>query len=198
MRIPQLTILLLGLSLILLCCGNPVGAQWTGSNKGSVEEHDQHTITIARHFAGELEEELITIAENAFPPNKSLLNCRGTSKVPNSWSCGDADDTLLPYAITSDAIDYFINHSRTARNNSTRSHYLYQTRLNYESRIKRETNTRRRNVFIVTMHLSWGQSCKPTPNMCSMIFEKTRTVVIDAHGSVLNIQGDGPTMAMFS
>jgi hypothetical protein len=175
-----------------------------------LSEPGLHSVSVSRRFSNEREGELLNIAEAVYSPREVVLKCmrppRPGEKEPTEprlWSCGEADGTDLPYAITKSAVAYFIKHSEALRRGEIQSRYLLKTGFSYDAGISRQDSYRVgdatfRDVYVVTMRLYWHQTCGEVPDMCSMILEKSRKVILDKNGSVLATEGDGAPIPLFS
>jgi len=169
-----------------------------------------HAVSITRRFSGEREGKLLSTAEATYPPREEVLKCmrplRPGEKEPTEpvlWSCGKSDGTHLPFAITKGAVAYFIKHSDALRRGEIQSRYLQRTSFSYEADISRRESYRvgdaaHRDVYVVTMRLGWHQTCGEVPDMCSMILEKSRKIVLDKNGLILAVEGDGAPMPLFT
>lgn len=175
-----------------------------------LDEPGEHAVAITRRFSGEREEQMLRAAEAVYPPREDVLRCahplppgRKEPAEPRPWSCGEADGTQLPYTITKGVVAYFIQHSESLRRGKIQSRWLRRTYFSYVAAVFRHESYRVgdasfNDVYLVTMSLYWHQTCGDVPDMCSMILEKKRKVVLDKNGSVLAVEGDGPVIALFS
>jgi hypothetical protein len=48
------------------------------------------------------------------------------------------------------------------------------------------------------MSLSWKETCGDVPDMCSYVLYKSRKVILDKNGIVLDVEGDGMPGPLFS
>jgi hypothetical protein len=163
-----------------------------------------YQIKIERIPKNALEEKLLQIAETTEPePSEIEKVCpspRNTNQPLQSpdlprWWCGSFDGIFVPYAITKNAVAYYLavtddfrqgnfDRSGKLKMKSSSLHYsasvdLRPSYTNGEKRLK--------DVYEVTMALSWSQYCG---SLCAMGFSKKRTVILDKEGKVLMILGD--------
>jgi hypothetical protein len=124
-------------------------------------------------------------------------------KEPRLWWCGGADGARLPFAITKSAVVYYIEFSESERKSEIKSQPQPYSNFGYDADISHQESYRAgdttfRDVYVVTMKLGWKHSCGEVPDMCSVVFYKSRKVVLDKNGSVLAVEGDGMGMALYS
>ena len=175
-----------------------------------LDESGMHAVSVSRRFNGEREERMLRTAEAVYPPREEVLNCmrplRPGEKEPTEpllWSCGKADGTHLPYAVTKRAVAYFLEHSEALRQGKIQSRWLRRTNFHYGAKVSRHESYRVgdatfKDVYLVMMWLYWHQTCGEVPDMCSMVLEKKRKVVLDSNGAVLAVEGDGGPIPLFS
>lgn len=189
-------LLLLLMPLVVGCDATP--------DSGSERSYTQ---SIVREAGNDFEATLITRAEALYPPRDSVLAAAwDPAQVPETgyWFYGLFDGTLIPYAVTGDAVTYY-RELVEALDRSTSPPFLLSADLTYRAAVSfHETYTFEEldpatqepfslevfaQVYVVEMELDWSQYCGP---VCGMWIEHSRVVVFDASGELLAVFGDGP------
>ena len=167
------------------------------------------TKTIERIFANDFEKNLIFNAESIHPICDSVIACAPSHlheyiRENNCWFFEAFDGVLIPYAITSDGIEYYdsLIDTMTAGNkfkfiiNAT---FEYHAEIEFKETYTFEGNSLFNNeplptvsyerVYVVSMTLKWDQYCGP---LCALWISHQRVVVFDEFGNPLNVFYDGP------
>jgi len=168
---------------------------------------DEFTIHIERSYSTEFEASLIAAAE-AYRPSRDDIVTYVETRWPQRgviipedeppWGYGQFDGTVIPWAITSDALEYYtsvIEAYRAGENERLGYMEMLQASIYYraEAQLCDSCNIGGRDfesVWVVHMTLYWSQYCGPE---CAMNLDKERFVVFDSDGAVLEVFGDGPT-----
>ena len=165
---------------------------------------------IFRSFRDSDEERLIRIAEETYPPPEAVLAAgespgnRAPSKQPRLWWYGDFDGVRLPYAITMDAVRYYLNLTQTLGQGKPpvpggikmkRSTFRYSATISSRPQTISRDGRVFRDAFVVTMKLSWSDYCG---SLCACWFDLERTVVLRRDGTVLCVFGDQRPMVTVS
>ena len=160
----------------------------------------RHEVKIIRRFANEKEETLLQIAEATYP-TESLVKRRSNdpTEVPlgheRIWWCSSFDGVRIPFAITKGAVAYYLEVSTEFGKKEPRNPFwtrMKNSGLSYSAIVARKELYRVgtgefRNVYVVTMELSWSQYCG---SLCAMAFNASREVVINGEGKVLAVEKD--------
>lgn len=198
------------LILVALCIPG-VGCS---SNPVAPEEEELYRKTVERIASTDFERELIEQAESYYPPRDSVLAVvfpwlHDTIPQTGYWWWGTYDGVYLPFALTSDAIEYyesFINELRLGQSND----YYITASLEYKAEVSyydaydvyEEGHTPPmpehlvasfEDVYVVHMQLSFGFECYVH---CLLGAGKTRTVVFDQQGNLVFVYGDGQSAAI--
>jgi carboxypeptidase family protein len=166
---------------------------------------------VNRSFRNREEERLIRIAEETYPPPEAVLAAApprsdktALSKEMRLWWYGDFDGVRLPYAVTMDAVRYYLQLTQSlGRGDTTQTHGIRMKRsdFSYSASISRRPETYSRDgrvfkdVYVVEMRLHWSNYCGP---VCACSFRLDRTVVLRRDGTVLCVFGDQKPMVMVS
>ena len=167
--------------------------------------------TINRNFGDAEEERLIRIAEETYPPAEAILSIaesppgrEALSKEKRLWWYGEFDGVRLPYAVTMDAVRYYLGLTQSlGRGYSTQTHGIRMRRseFSYHANISPRHATFSRDgrvfkdVYVVEMGLSWSNYCG---SECACGFHLDRTVVLRRDGTVLCVFGDQKPMVVVS
>lgn len=172
------------------------------------KETDSHSFTkkIERLADNEFESGLIEKTETYYPPREEVAEVAGNRlDIPDSsyWYYNSFDGTLIPYAITKEAVNYYSNlideFTRTYGDSFFLSaDFQYQATVRYEELYQSpDTNSAGdavipldfEKVYVVELVLKWDQYCG---QLCAMWIDKKRIGVFDETGELLQIFLDGP------
>ena len=167
----------------------------------SQKNKNSFKVEISRKFADKQEERLLKIAEAVYPTAEEKAKKCSNPVLGNpsnvNWACGSFDDVLVPYAVTKSAVIYYLKMTgnfRKDKNKMKTSSLNYSAEIKFQPgyEIKEEKFT---NVYVVSMKLGWSNVCG---DLCALMFNKDRTVVLDKNGKILFVDGDGETPVMVS
>jgi hypothetical protein len=162
----------------------------------------EFTQSITRTFNDEFEEKLLKQAESIYPPRDSVLKIAQkikTDSIPEIgyWFYQTIDHIKIPYAITSDAVNYYSNKINELYKDSASfiqsAKFIYKAEVNYYESFKLEIDLINQsikqpqsfnNVFVVEMSMEWGHGCG---NMCCLGIWIKRVVVFDLQGNFLKV-----------
>jgi hypothetical protein len=158
-------------------------------------------LSIERDFDSPEEQELIQIAESVYPAREDVLAVYEVDRLgepPDGdlWWYTDYGE-LVPYAITTEAIDYYADLILQWREGYPTlfigpffpTYWLtYTANIDYQEMYENEGQTFT-DVYVVTMELDWGGVWGP---LAGGGFTKERVVVLSPDGESLGIFGDGP------
>ena len=161
---------------------------------------DKHTVTVTRKAADDAERRLIAAAEAAQPPRADVQKAAGETKLPEQgpvWWYREALGLRIPYALTTEAVDYFTALVRSYAKESFTRYTQPSSRVEYTASVAAHQSFQHEeasftNVRVVTLSLAFDQNFCATGTE-GLAFRKERTVVFDAAGKILAIFGDGPT-----
>lgn len=170
-----------------------------------------HVLELRRIFADSVEARMLRTAESVVPPRAAVLaEFMGDDTVrafarsaPRLWWGGTFDGVRLPYAITADAVRYYVALSdafRRADFSGSNGISMSKSRFQYNARVERVAEFEHegrllRDVYVVRMVLSWSSVCG---SLCGLWVEKERVVVLKSSGGVLAVFGDGEPIATVS
>nr|WP_321354108.1 hypothetical protein [uncultured Draconibacterium sp.] len=172
-----------------------------------------YTKLIERNSDNSFEAELITKAESYYPSREEIIDAAEWSgmEVPETayWYYNYFDGVLIPYCITTDAIDYYsdlidmYNANRedvffyTAEFTYTASVEFHDSYTSPDENSNGETVEPQsfESVYVVTLDLSWTDYCGP---LCAMWIEKQRVAVFNESGDLLEVFMDGTTSVAVS
>jgi hypothetical protein len=158
--------------------------------------------TVNRTFSSPEEERLLRIAEETYPPVEAVLSILDSrksgdlSQEKRLWWYGDFDGVRLPYAVTMDAVRYYLGLLQAmGRGDSTATRGLRMKRasFSYHAHVSSLVSAYSRNgrvfhdVYIVEMGLKWSNYCG---SLCACWFDLDRTVILRRDGTVLCVFGD--------
>ena len=167
-------------------------------------------VSIRRSFRNPEEERLIRIAEETYPPPEAILAIAGSrpgpealSKEKRLWWYDSFDGVRLPYAVTMDAVRYYLTLSQAlARGDTTETGIrMKRSEFSYHASIAARPSTYSRDgrvfkdVYVVNMGLTWSNYCG---SECACWFRLDRTVVLRPDGTVLCVFGDQKPMVIVS
>lgn len=158
---------------------------------------------VHREFRDPVEERLLRIAEETYPPTKAVLlvtderaDRTALSQVKRLWWYGDFDGVRLPYAVTMDAVRYYLGLAQAmgrGETAETRGIPMIQCNFSYSARISPGPTKFDRGgrgfdgVYVADLKLEWSNYCG---NLCACWFQLDRTVVLRPDGTVLCVFGD--------
>jgi hypothetical protein len=166
---------------------------------------------VNREFRNPTEERLLRIAEETYPPTKAVLlvtdqrsDRKTLSMEKRLWWYGDFDGVRLPYAVTMDAVRYYLGLVQAmGRGEPTESNGIRMKACNfsYSAHVSPGPTSIARDgrefqgVYVVDLKLEWMNYCGTT---CACMFHLDRTVVLRADGTVLCVFGDRRPMVVVS
>lgn len=114
------------------------------------------------------------------------------------WWTNDFDTVRLPYALTGEAVRYYIDLVATFKRSGGRgvpiAPPMTGVSMRYVATVTRANSAtapgRPREGYVVDMELIWSNSCG---NTCGLNFGKTRRVWVSPDGRVTAMEGDGVT-----
>ena len=162
-----------------------------------------YVATVHREFRNPLEERLLGVAEGIYPPAKAVVsvadNHAERSKLLREerlWWFGDFDGVRLPFAVTMDAVHYYLKLTQTfGRGDRTPPHQIpmIASKFSYTATVspgpRNYTRGGRtfRDVYVVEMKLSWWDYCG---SLCACGFDLDRTVLFLPDGTLVCVFGD--------
>ncbi|MCK4752718.1 MAG: hypothetical protein KAS75_04665 [Planctomycetes bacterium] len=167
------------------------------------EIESPHVIKIIRTIRSENDSRMITIAENTYPPRTKVLEAikeahfkpKQISEKDKLWWYSEFDRVKIPYAITIEAIDYYVGLVESYRVRRWKSDiepsskFIYSAEVEFRENYEKEGKTFQK-VYVVDMKLSMRATFA---SLAGIGFGKERTVIIDRDGKVLAVFGDGKT-----
>jgi hypothetical protein len=164
----------------------------------------QFNVSIKRLTKSPGENRALTAAEAAYPPRADVMKAMEAAHFkldaePSDtqlWWSSSFDGVRIAYAITADAVRYYLNLSEAFRQNKFKevgTRGMERSGLTYSASVSKvDTITidgrNFRDVYVVEMSLSWWDYCG---SLCAMNFERSRKVVVNLDGTVLTVFGDG-------
>jgi len=137
------------------------------------------------------------LAESTDPPRQDIIDYIGHDSpefpADGFWWFDIFDGIPVPWAITTEAINFFETYAADFRDSNPRPHT--SVRYSYTAGISREESYEIEgvsfsDVYVVTMRMDWYYVCG---GLCGLFFDKDRIVIFSPGGDVLRIVGDGPT-----
>jgi hypothetical protein len=177
-------------SCVMLVCVQGYAAMVPGAKvKDWPANADKHVISIERKAANEAEKTLIATAEAA------------ETESDNWWILGVDRQPLMksnvnvPYALTGEVVDYYAARIKEYQTKTYRSFMEPRSRLAYTATVAHQdsftlTGKTYANVHVVTLNLSFDSRFTEDATMGISVM-KRRTIVLDAAGQVLSVDGDG-------
>ncbi|HOK55049.1 MAG TPA: discoidin domain-containing protein [Armatimonadota bacterium] len=178
---------------ILVLGTPPPGVDTTPQTPQVVEDpiSQHHTISISCDFEGEDEARMLKIAENTPPMQEK--------EEQMNWWYDEIDSIKLPYALTSEAVDYYAGQIMCNRNRNWGKNEQHDSRLIYHASVKRsedlcaselKLDQEGVNNYIVDLFMEFSSY---TASGDYIYFTKSRRVTLDERGNVLAITGDMKT-----
>lgn len=176
------------------------------SDDGLEMPERSYTKLIERNTDNSFEADLITKAESYYPPREDLVAATEWSglEVPETayWYYNSFDGVLIPYCITTDAIDYYTTLIDEFNANKDDVFFLtaefsYSANVEFhDSYSSPDENSNGEtvepqnfeSVYVVTLNLYWMDYCGP---LCAMWIEKQRIAVFNESGDLLEVFMDG-------
>lgn len=191
-------LLIICFGILLVSCSNTQ----TINSQNDKKFNKQFSQSISRVFNNEFEEKLLKQAESFYPPRDSVIKFvseeyKGSIPDTGYWFYRSIDHIKIPYAITSDAVNYYSKKIDELYKDSTSiinsAYFIYKAEVNfYETfgldvdpismAIKQPYNAN--NVFVVEMSMIWGHGCG---NLCCLGIRIKRVVVFDSKGNLLKV-----------
>ncbi len=163
--------------------------------------------SIERIYKNDFEEQLIRKAESLYPDRDSVLAVVDSiyhQYIPDSnyWHYSSFDGVLIPYTITSEAINYYTALIDTMKIIPSEifitAEFYYRSEIKYhelyefqgvdqftEEPLGPETYTK---IYVVKMELKWEHYCGP---MCGLWINRKREIIFDKDGNLIKIYYDG-------
>jgi len=190
--------------LAWLASGLPVSAAMLEGSKPQDWPADasQHQVVVRREAADEKQSAMIAAAEAAQAPQEALNKAAGeggAAKGDKVWWYQEQLGIRIPFAITGDAVAYYSELvGKYGKQTFTRymkpsSRLDYHAAVTFQKEFKLGDETFK-DVYVVTLKLSFEENFAASTTE-AMSFKKDRTVILDADGNVLHIEGDGETEA---
>ena len=178
----------------------------------TVAQPNPYRVEVQRTFSDSLQATLLRIAESVYPSRDSVLAsvpeterelADSIASAPRAWWNSTFDGVKIPYAITVDAVHYYLDLSDAFRRGDFReSHGLRmdETSFTYTAKIEPAEHFEAEgreytSVYIARLELSWSQHCGL---LCALAVDAERTVVLDSAGTVLAVFGDGEVSVVVS
>jgi len=158
---------------------------------------------VHREFRNPEEERMLRIAEEVYPPTKAVLSLadrhldrKALLQEKRLWWYGEFDGVRLPYAVTMDAVRYYLaitqalargDHSRTGGFGMKQTDFSYTARVSPGPTTFSRRGQRFENVYVVELSLEWSDYCG---SLCACGFLLDRTVLLRPDGSLVCVFGD--------
>lgn len=151
--------------------------------------------TVRRDFKNPAEEKLLRIAEETYPPTKAVAALaedgvgKSLLKEKRLWWCGSYGAVRVPYAVTMDAVRYYLGLTQAMAKKSVNPD-KNRSKFNYSASISPGLETVSmeghvyRDVFAVKLRLEWLSTGS------LVAFNLDRTVLLRPDGTVVGIFGD--------
>jgi len=161
---------------------------------------EKHKAEVQRKPDDKKQEAMIAAAEAAQPDPKALREAAADSKIAvvnHQWWYKLELGTRIPFAITADAVEYYLRMVENNGKQAFKSYLQPSSNVNYQAAVafhKEFTSGEKvfQNVHVVTLKLKFSQNFV-SDQTSGMFFTKERVVILDEAGKVLLITGDGPT-----
>lgn len=158
---------------------------------------------VHREFRNPEEERLLRIAEEVYPPTKAVLSLadrhldrKALLREKRLWWYGEFDGVRLPYAVTTDAVRYYLAITQAlARGDRSKTggFGMKQTDFSYTASVSPGPTTYAKrgqtfeNVYVVELSLEWSDYCG---SLCACGFGLDRTVLLRPDGTLVCVFGD--------
>lgn len=172
------------------------------------EVQGPHIIKVERIIRAANDLRMMTIAENTYPPHDDVLEAIKTARFkldsdPDQdklWWYSGFDGVRIPYAITTEAVDYYVSLVKGYRQKDWNSDIEPSSAFSYSASVQfKETyekdGKKFGDVYVVKMKLSMRAAFA---SLAGLMFSKERIVVLDRQGNVVHIFGDGITSVVVS
>lgn len=160
-----------------------------------VDPARQFALLAAERYAPASDSVRAAAVRAGYPFNKSPV-------AEGQWWYEDFDGTRIPFALTDDAVRYYIARlNDLARRDGksgglpmTSAGFYYSATVTPADSIAAEA-ARPRDGYVVDLTMRWSQWCG---DLCSLVLGKTRRVWVASDGRVLVVEGDGLTSYVVS
>ncbi|WP_321347579.1 hypothetical protein [uncultured Draconibacterium sp.] len=165
-----------------------------------------YTKLIERNSDNSFEADLITKAETYYPPKQDVIDATEWSgiEVPETdyWYYNHFDGVMIPYCITTEAIDYY-SDLIDMYNANREDVFFFTAEFTYSANVEffdaytsPDKNSMGQtvepqsfeSVYVVALDLYWMDYCGP---LCAMWIEKQRIAVFNESGDLLEVFMDG-------
>jgi len=169
------------------------------------------TATVRREFRNPAEDRLIGLAEETYPPSKAVasivedrVNPKDLLRESRAWWYGEFDGVRLPYAVTGDAVRYYLGLTETYRKGLSPERggiKMKRTEFSYSATISDGPTRFSRDgrsyddVYVVELKLSWFNYCG---SQCACWFDLDRIVLLRPDGTLVCVFGDRKPMVTVS
>ncbi|HYQ89801.1 MAG TPA: carboxypeptidase-like regulatory domain-containing protein [Candidatus Binatia bacterium] len=170
---------------------------------GSDTARRAYTAAVNRAYSSPEEERLLRTAEETYPPAEAIRAVAesgpGKHLAPGGkrlWWYDDFDGVRLPYAVTMDAVRYYLGLIQAfGTGDSAKTHNIrmkaasFTYHANISSRIPTYSRDGRvfKDVYVVEMGFKWSNYCG---SLCACSFDLDRTVILRRDGTALCVFGD--------
>lgn len=184
--------------ILLVSCSNTQTINLQNDKK-MIKQFSQ---SISRVFNNEFEEKLLKQAESFYPPRDSVIKIvseeyKGSIPYTGYWFYKTIDHIKIPYAITSEAVDYYSKKIDELYKDSTSiinsAKFIYKAEVKFYETFKLDVDRismaikqpyNANNVFVAEMSMEWGHGCG---NMCCLGIRIKRVVIFDLQGNLLMV-----------
>lgn len=202
-------LLIIYFGILLLSCSN---SQHINSQSDN-EYKREFSQSITRVFSNEFEEQLLKKAESVYPSRDSVLKIGQIIKIDSIpetgyWFYRTIDGIKIPYAITSEAVNYYSNKIEELYKDSTSiiysAKFIYKAEVNFYETFKIDVDRvslaikqpyNANNVYVVEMSMEWHHGCG---NLCGLAIWLKRVVVFDSTGILLKVFYDRSATVLVS
>lgn len=206
MKIIKYPLFVLLAFLILLSCDK-------NNEEQEPEIERSYTKSVERISTNDFEAGLIDKAENYYPPRDTVVAATQWSgmELPDTkyWYYDHFDGVYLPFAVTSDAVDYYSELIDNFNKNKKEvffltAHFDYLAKVEFHEQYtspeknasgKTVTPDTYSKVYVVRMKLKWENYCG---SLCALWINKERVVVFNETGDLIKVYLDGTAPVLVS
>ncbi len=187
---------------------NTVPTGWVLQSNGTFVSHLEakeatpaYKIDLQRKGKSKEDSHYIRLAESLYPDSETIRSYQkdkeSTWYFEKRWWVIESNGYRIPYSITGDTVNYYIDKYRGIKENLKKQQLLtplkreYKERVNfyYNAEVIREKDANP-DLVIVKLSMKWYVFCGQP---CGWGFEKTRKVTFKGVDQILGVDGDGLT-----
>lgn len=169
------------------------------------EDTPGYNIELLRKGKNKEDRYYIKLAESLYPDPKIIRSYQKGEKkswyFERRWWISEYDEHRIPYSITGDTVNYYINKYKKFKEKRKKQQRLDPRKKEYKERVsffykaevfrqEKADKTGAAQQIVVKLSLKWYVFCGQP---CGWGFEKTKEVTFAGDDQILKVKGDGVT-----